>query len=298
MSNYYPFLTKTRAKTIHLNDGVSIEALDQAKRKQYFGINKINYDFSDGPPCFGINNVSYYKNFQGAFSRKLASTWMIFEDHGSLFASNQVLRIDEGQQEESVKEKLNLALNLVSPTSTHCWVGFSDSDKNSISFGPNKYRSGVFNYIDLNSVNTKRLKQIYLLVDANSANQKLDVVADFYVRGLHSDTNLEARFLLMAIALEALILGDENQELKYKFSLRLSLLAKRYYYKKTPKQELYELASLIYKIRCDIAHNGFSKKLDNAAFWSLIDVTRRSINLYLESPEIFSDSTMDELVLG
>jgi len=127
----------------------------------------------------------------------------------------------------------------------------------------------------------------------NTKSKRYDLIIDkflFAISGL--SINPIHRFLELTTILEMLYLPTVGTELSFRFSLRVCKVFSKYLGMK--EEKTYADMRKIYDIRSRISHSGFHK--DAAKYLDeLIDYTRRSIILFLNTPSIFDDKRLDDI---
>lgn len=305
---YFPFLTRGRGcESFVIDEHIKIRKILREEKKKFFGIKTCIIKFQ-GPPSYPGYSVygsikSYRKSIVNteSISQSLSMAGYQFKSDISLFGSNQVLELSFENKDlvNRLVDKFNIALNLISPTSTKCSIHFFEAD-NSIGFFHINHHDGEFPYINLNKSNLIKLKEIFFKI--LTPNPKIDNILKLYILGLHindSKRDISTRFLVLVIVLESLLLDETDRgELKYQFSLRFAKVIKKYTKKNISTVDLFELGKKFYRIRSEIAHNGESKLLSKEIFEQLINYTRVIILLWLDDQTRFSSKSFDKLVLG
>jgi len=127
----------------------------------------------------------------------------------------------------------------------------------------------------------------------NTKSKRYDLIIDkflFAVSGL--SIRPHHRFLELTTILEMLYVPTVRAELSFRFSLRVCKVFSKYLGMK--EEKTYADMRKIYDIRSRISHSGFHK--DAAKYLDeLIDYTRKSIVLFLNTPSIFDDKRLDDI---
>jgi hypothetical protein len=119
-------------------------------------------------------------------------------------------------------------------------------------------------------------------------------MTDKYLYATSFGLGNESRFLEMAIILEMLLLPKNQQELSYRFSLRMANLAAAHLGEN--KQDAFTTAKHIYRIRSNLVHSGHDKDVEGI-FPRALDYARQLLRLYLDSRDTFMDEALDKLCL-
>lgn len=145
-------------------------------------------------------------------------------------------------------------------------------------------------YSDINNLN-----EIYNLLKLQQDDLLLKRILDKLNLILSiSELTPDAKFKELITILGMMYLQDEEYQLTKKFSNRISRIFEIYY--KENYEKYNDKLLNYYKIRSKIEHEGTSyrdfEKNDNKLLLDLLDITRKSILLYLKQPIIFTESNI------
>jgi len=117
-------------KKIKLNEDIILRPITKKEQKIFFGIEDVKFNFVGRGTCI-IDKITVSKN-RGLYDYKSWFRHEMLESDGAFFASNYVIECKD-ENIEDIFYDLNIAFNLLSVTSTKCFIYFTDT-KNSVSF--------------------------------------------------------------------------------------------------------------------------------------------------------------------
>lgn len=158
-----------------------------------------------------------------------------------------------------------------------------------------------FPYSEFNKTDIKKFAQVYNKIVDLKENKILKLIfdkLDFIVSGEGKDLN---KFLDLMTILEMLYLPENNSELSFRLSIRLANMFGKFY--KEDKKTTFDKIKYFYDIRSSIVHTGEAKYKKNIICLSsektilidLLDVTRKSILLYVEDPNRFKEDELNNI---
>ena len=131
-------------------------------------------------------------------------------------------------------------------------------------------------------------------VTNHRGDAKFRLMTDKYLYATSFGLGDETRFLEMAIILEMLLLPKNQQELSYRFSLRMANLAAAHIGENI--RDAFMAAKHIYRIRSNLVHSGRDKDVEKMLPRTL-DYVRQLLRVYLDNPDAFTDEALDNLCL-
>lgn len=160
---------------------------------------------------------------------------------------------------------------------------------------------------EINAADITKLKELASKAFDFAEKDKLDLLFNFYkfaTTGL-SFIPVSTRFLNLMIILEVLFNPNgDNTELTFKISLRCSKLFENHGFKFNDSvgnesvKDRFELIKKYYKIRSKIVHTGKSHDLNNEKLIELIDITRKTLQLYVKHPSDFKEEKLNEVLFN
>ena len=95
------------------------------------------------------------------------------------------------------------------------------------------------------------------------------------------------------VGFESLFLPEETLELKFKLALRVASTLES---KSEKREETFEFLKKMYKLRGSIVHGEKYKPPNNEEISRLEGILRKSIILYIYSPEKFSKNSLEKII--
>jgi len=267
-----------------LNEGLVLRKIEDSELAMFFGV-KYRELNSSGlieriSPCRG----GYFPidNETGDLM-----TLHILNDSERLFSSNYVVETVSRDEAES----FNKTLKLMFLGGSGLFVGFQKGKRSLVFLYPNPYftypKANKFQNFNIEAVSI--FKEIYSLIENKSIDKKFNLIMEKYLNSI-SGTHLrvENRFLELMIILEMLYLPENHPQLQ---CFNLSRRVMDVFSKDLSGGVLLNEDEIrkLYKIRCDLVHDGFSKYLDESYFLLLLDIVRNSILIYLRMSDFSSN---------
>jgi hypothetical protein len=205
-----------------------------------------------------------------------------------LCSSNYVVQVPSCEKAQEV----NLTFKLIAPASPSLYIGYSNDGKSGNVINPPSYfgKSALIATTDT----VAELSKLLGAVMNHRGDAKFRLMTDKYLYATSFGLRDENRFLEMAIILEMLLLPKNQQELSYRFSLRLAKLAAAHTGENI--QDAFKTAKQIYVIRSNLAHSGRDSDVGRMLPRAL-DYVRQMLCLYLDSQDSFTQEALDNLCL-
>lgn len=278
----FPITIKAEIRDpIDLVNGIRLRRITENEIYEFFGLKITERDengFAKGATGPGIKH--FFEPLTMAFIMPL---WP------KIISAQFVFEIEN----KNCANYLQQALKLHKEGSTGLFIGKDLETHSWICMWPNPYYgSGAY------SVDNNDIIEIGTLYErAKAINDKTyDLIIEKFLFALSGQNIREGnRFLELVSILEILYLKGINQELGFRFSLYVSKIFEKYFSRNA--KQVFEDAKVIYDIRSDIVHSGFSDRT-NEYIKKAIEYTRCSIKLYIsEDKSIFENKNLTKIVL-
>jgi hypothetical protein len=186
-------------------------------------------------------------------------------------------------------------LKLFKPTSTGGYLGFRENETD-VHFHYSMPIHGPFDYLSLTASDLTEIQGIFVLLEDKKDDDKFKLLGELYDRALQGGhAEWDIRFLLLVISLESLYLPAQEQELKFRLSIRAAKLLSKLGYGEA--KDIFHKVNKIYRIRNKLVHAGKTKDLTAVMFSELTNIVRVSLLLYVKNPNDFSEDALTTVVL-
>lgn len=135
-----------------------------------------------------------------------------------------------------------------------------------------------------------KLKNIFNIINSKK-DEHLKIASSRLFYGANRE-NLADKIIEYMVGFEALFLPKEILELKFKLALRVAFTLES---KSEKREETFEFLKKMYKLRGFIVHGEKYKPLNNEEISRLEEILRKSIILYIYSPEKFSKNSLERI---
>jgi hypothetical protein len=304
MKYFFPFILRNNIiDSFKITDNIRIRELKKIEREEFFGLKKIEFKFAD-KKNFGYVSFSKFissENKKGRINYNDIIKKGLFDDSSDILASNYVLEIETQNSPDFIVGDIDLSFKIFKPCSTGFCLGFCEKE-NDAHFSGN-FSGPFLPYLEIKNKNElSEIKRIYKKILDKKNNNTFQIIAESYKNAISGiSTDIKIRFILLVIALECLCLPAINDELKFRFSLRIAKLLSKYCKSNVEEQfnieEQFKFAKKIYDIRSDIVHNGESDKLDINTFLKTVKITSQLIHIYLNNDDIFKKENLEKICL-
>ncbi|OQW43201.1 MAG: hypothetical protein A4S08_00940 [Proteobacteria bacterium SG_bin4] len=276
----YPFHLESDLSEFSVASDLKIKKIDPELREQLFGIRDLKKNET------GYSYTSH--GFSDIPDAGFLTTVLLKEK-----LSNYVLLTADSSR----ANEFNLALKLIGNSSTSLFTGFG-------TLSPSRSYVSLCSY-DLAlpplKVTEQEVFSLEKLVSQihNSCREdkKFQILMDTYLHAMFHGIRSASRFVEFSIILEMLLLPIQNNELKYRFSLRLAKFMNKYF--NCSVHEVFNRGKQIYDTRSSIVHAGEDKhnKLESTTKIAH-EYVRRLLTKYLEDKSLFDDKKLDDLCLN
>lgn len=293
---HYPVVLKNEhLDSFKITPEIELREITKGEREEFFGLEDIDFTFKATPIGYlGLNQWSSSQSKKGRYS---FTNWFghgAFDGSNDIFASNYVLIIECSGNPDHMIQRLNLALKLFKPTSTGGYLGFRENETD-VHFHYSMPIHGPFDYLSLTASDLGEIQGIFVLLEDRKDDDKLKLLGELYDRALQGgNVEWDIRFLLLVIFLESLYLPDQEQELKFRLSVRVAKLLSNLGHGQA--KEIFEKMDKIYSIRSKLLHAGKGKGLTYDIFSELTNIVRVSLALYIKNPDAFSKTALTTIL--
>lgn len=295
---YYPVVLKNdHLDPFRITPEIELRKITKSEREEFFGLEDIDFTFK-AVPGIGYLGFNQWCPSQSKKGRYPHSNWFVhglFDGSNDIFASNYVLIIECSGSPDHIIQRLNLALKLFKPTSTGGYLGFRENDTD-VHLHYSMPIHGPFDYLSLTASDLAEIQGMFMLIEDKKDDDKFKLLGELYDRALQGGkVEWDIRFLLLVISLESLYLPDQEQELKFRLSIRAAKLLSKLGHGQA--KDVFDKVNKIYNIRSKLVHAGKTKGLTSDIFSELTDIVRVSLALYIRNPYDFSKNALTTIVL-
>jgi len=197
----------------------------------------------------------------------------------------------------------NRAIKLYSPGRTGVLFGFVSTEKEKAMYylHPNPYyRNGGVAILKTKSQINELIK-IYEKVREKKSDDFFTLMMELYLNAISGEKfRNETRFLDLMTILEMLYLPKGNSELQFRLALRIAKMMKKCYGDNLKKvfESINDNKTGLYAIRSKIIHDGKSAKLTDEKREELMELARKSLLIYIEDSNEFTDESLKLLSLS
>jgi len=305
MKYLFPLIFKNNSiSSFQFDDGIKIRKLEKKERQEFFGLEKIEFSFSNIklPGYIGVAKFTPSKN-KGRANYTDIFKKGLHDGSSDILAANYILEINSESSREnlnSILKNIDLSFKIFKP----CSIGgislcFQKNESGFSNFGI--FSGPFFAYIDIQKKDLSTIKKTYKKIKNNSRENLLQIILEFYgnaIGGIYKKTHgisedIKTRFILLVISLESLCLPNCREELKFRFSLRIAKILSKYH--KFDSEQYFKFAKMIYDIRSEIVHNGKGNTLNSEIFQKTVDITNKLINIYIANETVFNPEDLDKI---
>jgi hypothetical protein len=302
MKYFYPIVLKNkRLRPFNLCKGIIIRHMSITEREDFFGLEKAEFSFSNKFPAgFVAPSCLTPSGKKGRYHYKDLLPRSLFTGPFDIIASNYVICIEYETRPtpfDTLIDEINISFILHKPTSTGGYVYFGEDQTESVGFHYRMVIHGPFDYLFITKNDLRNIKKIFELVQTKKDDNKFNLCIKLYCRALQGGRlDFDLRFISLITCLESLYLPDREQELTFLLSLRIAKVLSRYGYGTC--ENIFNRMKDIYGVRSSLLHSGKTNKLDKNIFNDSVEIVRKSLNLYLNDPTLFSKNSLDKIVLS
>ena len=272
----FPIRLISELAKIEVADDVLIRRIDDATRRRALGI----YDVV-------LDDKGRLKQYGGQFEPGSIGSMLgpELDLYDQLYSSNYVVVFDHAKE---LPRHFNFALKIIGPSCSSLFVGHENPNTKHFISPPCYYGDEP---LIIDATQARNLSEL-LALKRNAVDPKLDLMAEMFLYAMSVAPREESRFVELSVILEMLLLPTSSAELSYRFALRMSKLLHKC--RGVDSLETFASAQRIYRMRSRLVHSGRSAELSKVGPIAE-EAVRDLLKIYLRTPEIFSDSHLDEI---
>jgi hypothetical protein len=288
---FYPINLDAGIDELNIKDDLVIRKITDEEVSALF--NMKNRKFSEDGHLIGCSSSG---NSSPLFPFDISEA--VMTNMSNIFESSHVLIT---QDTVNVPRIFNGALKLFSPSRSGLCMGFgSVAHGSSMQFiYPNPYDKAR-KLVSLNSQGEiDEFIRIYKRVKGKNNDDLFLLMIELFLNAVSGERfRDEARFIDLMTILEILYLPERGAELQYRIAIRIAKVMNKYYNEDVKSNfDSFTGKKGLYAIRSEILHKGKSRSLTNTKKEALMEFSRKSLLIYLESPEEFNENNLNVTVL-
>ena len=274
----YPLRLSGFVRSFMVAKDMAVVRMDEESRERLLKIRDIKFDdnglligFTPLPGCvFGGTHTSD------------------FNENFTFISSNYILLAPDPTRAQD----FNLCLKLLQDSASAIHIGYKLDGTTAITTIPSYFGKRA-SRIDIQEIS--KIRKLIPIIERKRVEPKVALMTQIFLYALSTRLRDESRFLELSVILEMLLLPKQEAELAYRFSLRMAKLSNTLFSEDT--RVALQAARRIYNTRSKIVHTGSSKELDEALPQAIL-YARRLFLAYLETPDLFTNESLDDLCVG